>query len=1028
MSKNISAMKRVLLLFLVLSLSAMTWAQNRTITGVVKDATGEAIIGASVVAKGTTVGTVTNLDGAYSLAVPQNAKILIISFVGMTTQEVEISGSVVNVTLKDASKDLDELVVIGYGVVKKRDLTGSVSSIKAEDIAKSTSSNAMQAMQAKVPGLDIRQSDGQAGSRLSINLRGNRSITASNSPLILVDGIDYGSTLDLNPSDIESMEVLKDASSTAIYGSRGANGVIIITTKKGKAGKTQVSFNTFLSSNKPTNVPQMMYGDKEVKRLIDKANYQADLAGVTANPATYTWGTSNKTVEQVLTESYADFTEIGIYNDKSYTNWLDMVLQGGLTQNYELSMNGGNEKTVYNLSLGVMSEEGLLKDDRLNRYNGRLSLDHTISPYFKAGASMLYTFKNHDARSSSVFSQSMKMTTITHPYTAAGEIIDTPNPRYAAHASPLFDEQKGAYVNNTETSRIFSNGYLEAKPMKNLIIKSMLAVDQSFVRYGLYQDYKSIGRYQSPTTSFIASQYSKDMGLTWDNTINFNTNFGSSQHDLGILLGSSLKKDVYEMNRMEGDCGQTHYYKSLFYDVKKITGLTPSSNYTASSMMSYFGRLNYKLMERYLLTASLRADGASQLADGNKWGYFPSVAGAWRINEEQFMSNMTWMNNLKLRVSWGVSGNAVINPYQTLANLSTQTLYYNLGGLDIASKLPSKLGNTNLKWETTKSTNIGLDFAFLNNRISGSIEYYMTKTDDLLYMRSAPASSVFTSLIDNIGKTKGSGFEVALSTEIIKSKQFNWNVNWSYSNAKDEIVELSDGLSKNINGREGHFVGKPVSVFYNYESNGIWNVGEYDQYKTEWQARHPGETIGFSTAYGVPGTVKIIDRDDNGKLDDSDKRIYERSYKHLLGMNNSFTLGDFSLDVVVYARLGGYMEYDMNSQLNFETANWGNLDYWTPANTTAKFPSPGSASTTWGSYGTALLYEKADFVKIKDITLGYNLPVSLSKKVGLAKVKVYGSLKNYFTFSNIDNYDPERGGSISFPLAKQMVFGLNIQL
>ena len=1028
MNKNISAMKRVLFVLVALSVTCMTWAQNKTITGVVKDATGEAIIGASVLAKGTTTGTVTNLDGAYSLSVPQSAKILVISYVGMTSQEIEITCNVINVTLKDDSKDLDELVVVGYGTVKKRDLTGSVSSIKADDIAKSTSSNAMQAMQAKVPGLDIQQSSGQAGAGLNITLRGNRSILANNSPLILVDGIDYGSTIDLNPSDIESMEVLKDASSTAIYGSRGANGVIIITTKKGKAGKSQINFNSYLSSNIPTNVPQMMYGDKEVQRLIDKANYQADLAGVTANPATYLWGTSNKTVDQVLTESYADFTEIGIYNDKSYTDWLDMVMQNGLTQNYELSMTGGNDKTVFNMSLGAMSEEGLLKDDIMKRYNGRLSLEHTLNSYIKAGSSLMYTHKNHDARSSSVFSQSMKMTTITHPYTAAGELIDQPNPRYAAHASPLFDEQEGAYVNNTETTRFFGNGFIEIRPIKSIIYKSMFALDQSNVRAGVYQDYKSISRYQSPTTSYISNSYSKSTTTTWDNTLNYNTSFGGGLHDLGIMLGSSLKQSVYEMSKIEGDAGQTHYYSSLFYDTKKITGISQTGTYIGSAMLSYFGRLNYKFNEKYLLTASVRADGASQLAETNKWGYFPSVSGAWRLKEEQFMSNLTWIDNLKVRASWGVAGSAAIDPYQTLANLSTQTLYYYLGGLDISSKVPSKLGNENLKWETTKSTNFGFDFAFLKNRISGTIDYYITNTDDLLYMRSAPASSVFPSLIDNIGKTKGNGIEVALNTEIIKGKLFNWNVNWSYSNSNDEIVELSDGLKRIVNGREAHIVGQPVKIFYNYESDGVWNVGEYEVYKTEWLARHPGETLGFSSAYGVPGTIKIVDKDDNGKFDDEDKRVYERSPKHLFGMNNSFTFGNLSLDVMLYARLGGYIEYDMNSQLNFETANWGNLDYWTPTNTSARFPSPGSASSTWGSYGSALLYEKADYIKIKDITLGYNFPTSLIKKVGLSKVKVYGSLKNFFTFSNIDNYDPERGGSISFPLAKQMVVGLNIQL
>lgn len=299
---------------LTFTFTTEVYAQNSSVTGKITDEKGEAIIGASVKVKGTGDGTITDLDGKFSIKTGLNST-LTISYVGYVTQDVALNGrNSISIQLKEDSKDLDELVVVGYGTVKKRDLTGSVSSIKADDIAKSTSSNAMQAMQAKVPGLDIQQSSGQAGAGLNITLRGNRSILANNSPLILVDGIDYGSTIDINPSDIESMEVLKDASSTAIYGSRGANGVIIITTKKGKAGKSQINFNSYLSSNIPTNVPQMMYGDKEVQRLIDKANYQADLAGVTANPATYFWGTSNKTVEQVLTESYADFTEIGIYN------------------------------------------------------------------------------------------------------------------------------------------------------------------------------------------------------------------------------------------------------------------------------------------------------------------------------------------------------------------------------------------------------------------------------------------------------------------------------------------------------------------------------------------------------------------------------------------------------------------------------------------------------------------------------------------------------------------------------------------
>ncbi len=1020
MKKHSFILKRVLFLVVAITFFGMAWSQTKTITGVVKDATGEPIIGASVLVKGTTIGTVTNFDGAYNLAVPQTAKTLVISYVGMETQEITISGSVLNVTLNDDSKGLEELVVIGYGVVKKRDLTGSVSSIKSDEIAKSAGSNAMQAMQAKVPGLDIQQTDGQAGSKLNINLRGNRSITASNGPLILVDGIDYGSTIDINPTDIESMEVLKDAASTAIYGSRGANGVIIISTKRGKAGKTQVSFNTYLSSNKPTNVPQVMYGDREVQRLIDKSNYQADLASGN-------WGTSNLSVEQVLTESYMDFTEIGIYNDKSYTNWLDLVLQGGQTQNYELAVSGGNDKTTFNMSLGVMSEGGIMKNDELNRYNARVNVDHKINKYVKAGASMMFTYKNHDARNGSVFSQALKMTTITHPYTADGEMIDTPNPRYKAHVSPLFDEVDNVYQNNNQSTRFFGNAYVEVNPFKNLILKSIFALDQGGSRYGLYQDYRTVARYQSPGTSYIASEYSTHQGFTWDNTMNYNTNFGGTKHDLTALLGSSTRLNINEMNRVEGDAGQEHYFTSAFYDVKKITTPVISSRFIKSTMLSYFARLNYKFDERYLLSASMRTDGSSTLSENNKFGYFPSVAAAWRISEESFMENVDWLDNLKLRTSWGVSGNATVEPYMTLTTLSIDPVYYYLGK-DIPGKIPSKMGNEDLVWETTKATNFGVDFAVFNNRISGSIDYFMSNTDDLLYMRSAPPTSVFPSVIDNIGKTKGSGLEVALNTAIVKSKDFNWDINWTYTSFKDEIVELADGIEKNINGRTGQIVGEPVQIFYNYEAAGNWNVGEFDTYKTDWLASHPDQTLGFVSAYGAPGTIKLVDKNDDGKFSDEDKVVYNRSPKHILGMNNSLNYKDFSLDVLVYARLGGYIEYDMNSQLNFETANWGDLDYWTPTNTAARFPSPGSLSTTHGSYGTALLYEKADYLKIKDITLGYNLPTNLLSKIGVNKVKVYGSLKNYFTFSKINNYDPERGGSISFPLAKQFVVGLNVQL
>jgi TonB-linked SusC/RagA family outer membrane protein len=428
-----------------------------------------------------------------------------------------------------------------------------------------------------------------------------------------------------------------------------------------------------------------------------------------------------------------------------------------------------------------------------------------------------------------------------------------------------------------------------------------------------------------------------------------------------------------------------------------------------------------------LLTASLRADGSSTLAKGHQWGYFPSSAIAWRASEESFLKGISWLDNLKVRGSWGISGNAAVSPYSTLTTLSTTPVYYYIGTTDIAGNIPSTMGNADLTWEKTASYNFGLDFGVFDNRISGTVDYFISNTSDLLYRKSAPPSSVYPSVLANIGETKGQGLEVSLNTLVKKSKDFSWDINWTYTTFKDEITKLSDGVTTNISGTTGQIVGEAVSIYYDFEANGNWNVGEYATYKADWEARHAGQTIGYVSAYGAPGTIKIVDRNDDGKLTDEDKIVYNRSPKHIFGMNNSMSYKNFSLSVLVYARLGGYIAYDMNSQLNYESANWGNLDYWTPTNVSAKFPSPGAASTTFGSYGSSLLYEKADYLKIKDITLGYSLPKKTIGHIGLSNVKVYGSLKNYFTFSKIDNYDPERGGAISFPLSKQFVVGVNVE-
>ena len=1008
---------------LFLSLICFAAFAQKTVTGTVKDATGEPMIGVSVVVDGTSIGSVTDLDGNFTIQkVPENAT-LKISYVGYKEQKLQVAGkSSFQIVMDEDNQGLDEVVVIGYGTVKKRDLTGSVASVKQNDIAQVAAPDAMQAMQAKVPGLDLVSGDGQAGSSVSITLRGNRSISASNNPLIIVDGVEYSGALDIPANDIESMDILKDASSTAIYGTKGANGVIIITTKRGQAGKTRVNFSAYLAMKSPTSAVKSMYGKREVQRWIDRANYQADLESGN-------WGSSNKTLDEVFGATTIagndDYKVVDLINAGDYTDWYDTILENTTSQNYEASVSGGNDKTNFSLSLAAMYDKGLLKHDAMDRYNGRFNIDHIINQYVKVGGSMAFTYRSHNARNASVFDRARKMTSITQAYKADGTVNETPNVWYNAHVNPLMDEGDN-FKSHIESTRYLGSAYVQLTPIKGLSLKSQLAVDRRNRRNGQYSDYQSTNRFQAPSNTYMSNNWDVWTILTWQNTANYNLTL-NEKHDFTFLLGHELSQDVTEGLGYNGTAGKEHYYQQAFYDVSKISAdQSPSSSYSKNSMLSYFARVNYAFMDRYLFSASLRADGSSVLAEGKKWGYFPSVSAGWRITEESFMeSTRSWLDNLKLRVAWGVSGNAAVKPYQTLATVSATTPNSS------DSFIPMSMSNPDLSWETTSSFNLGLDFGIIGGRINGTIDYYWTKTKDLLYYRSAPSSSVFTSILSNIGESKGQGLEIGINAQAIKTKDFNWEINASYTHSKDEISKLADGLERNIDGTTALIVGEPLRARYDYETNGIWNVGEYEKYVADYKARG----IDFAEPlpkYGTPGTMKIVDQNGDGKIDEDDKRVYKLSPDHIFGLTNTFTYKDFALSIQCMARLGGYFGFDKNNALglNDGDANWADVDYWTPTNTGAKFPSPGTNSTDlsklYTQYASALLWEKNDFFKIKDITLSYNVNKDWLKHIHVASAKIYCSLKNYFTFASVKDYDPERGGSINWPLAKQVIVGVNV--
>ena len=995
---------------MALLLSVMCFAAyaQKTVTGTVKDATGKPMIGVSILVDGTTIGGITDFDGNFTIKdVPEKA-VLKITYIGFKDQKISVAGkNSFNVTMEEDAASLDEVVVVGYGTMKKKDLTGAVANVKTEDLQKVAGANALAAMQAKVPGVDLQQSGGgEAGAGVKMQMRGNRSLLANNDPLVIVDGVEYGSTLDIPASDIESMDILKDAASTAIYGTKGANGVILITTKRGKAGRTSVNFNGYLSFNAPTGIVKPMYGDKEVQRLIDKKNYE--------DAAANGWNFTNATTPaDVLTFNLEDQTPtLDIYNDKSYTDWLDMILKNSVSQNYEVSVQGGNEKTNFNISLAAMNDKGIMKDDEFNRYTGRANIDHQINKIVKVGASLSYAYKDNDKRAGGVFNQAQKMTTITHAYLKDGSINATPNPWYSAHCSPLLNED-GAYQRNIETSRFFGSAYLQLNPIKGLTMKSQLGIDRSTSRSGEYQDYESQVRYQSPHTTYIANNRSTSTKYVWQNTANYNMEI--DKHDMTFLLGHEMSQYVSESSNISGVAGSESYKKSSFYDVSKITSPDVSTGYTKSAMISYFARVNYSFDGKYLLQASVRADGSSVLAEGHKWGYFPSVSAGWRISEESFMQNTkSWLDNLKFRVSWGLSGNSAISAYQTLATISSIVP-------NSTVKAPMTMANPELTWEKTAALDFGLDFSFINGRVYGSIDYYTSKTYDLLYYKTAPPSSVFTSTISNVGKTKGHGLEISLGAVPVKTKDITWDLNASATFAKDEVEELADGIEQFVNGTEILKVGEPVSAYYAYDMDGCWGIGEFEQY----MAAHPNFEKPKSD-FGDPGTPKVIDTNGDDKIDDGDKIIYNRSPKVILGLSTSVSYKDLSLSIQTMARLGGYLSYSGYGLYLYDNANWGDLDYWTPENQGADIPSPGCAGATPTDYKSSIQIQKGDYFKIKDITLSYNLPKNIINKVYLSKARVYCSLKNYFTFSHFDNYDPERGGAVNFPLMKQVVLGLNV--
>ncbi|MCU0377893.1 MAG: TonB-dependent receptor [Bacteroidales bacterium] len=1014
MLKNNRTLRKLVLCAFALFAGMVVNAQTKTIQGTVTGATGESLAGVAVSVPGTTVGALTGADGKYSITAPQDATVLQFTFIGLTSVTETIGNrTTISVIMQESTTALDEVVVVGYGIVKKRDLTGAVSAVRSDEIVKTASSNALQSIQGKVAGLDITRASGETGSAINMTLRGVRSVNASNAPLFLVDGIEYGSTLDINPSDIASIEVLKDASSTAIYGTRGANGVIIVTTKKGGTsgtGKSVVAFNAYISLNSPTNLPKIMNVNQEHLFLAERLRYAAE-------NVSDTWGETNITdypPEVVLSDVLSspwEKTVLDLYNEGG-VGWYDMIMQNSVTQNYELSVSGGSATTPFAISLGYMDENGLLMNDNLKRYNGRLNLSHKISESLTAGANLQFTYRDWDRREDGVYSQLIKMHSLAQPYLSDGTILDRPSELAVSHTNPLLNEVDGYYENNTLSNRLFGNVFLNWNILKGLTFRSSLAIDAQSGRQGIYEDYMCTANYQFGRGSYFSSESDQTMKYILENTLTYTTPIGNSS-ELQLLAGQEAQRSKYESHRIYGYGLQDHYIKTSYYFLQNIlsSGRQIEDIYTESSLLSLFGRANYKLLGKYLLTATIRADGSSVLAEGNKWAAFPSLAAAWVISDESFMQGIDNIDQLKLRLSWGVAGNSSVDPYMTKTRLGSTLVPYTFGSTLYNGMIPAVLGNPDVTWETTSTFDAGIDLYLWKERLSLVLDAYYSRTEDLLLFKGLPATSVYPQVLANVGETQNIGFEAALNANVIQKKDFGWAFNLTFYTNKDEILALASGADRDVSIPDNALVvGEPVRAFYNYEADGCWTIAE-----AEMAAR-----------YGkIPGDIKIVDANNDTLINDLDKRLYNKSPKYIISWNNTLSYKGFTLSGQVFARVGQWIQYSYNTAYKpTEQDGSPDVDFWTPENQDAKFPRPGIASQ---NDMPALAFEKASFIKLREVTLGYNLPQNVISRIGISNLRVYGSLQNYFINSNLDNYDPERGGSISNPMARNVVFGLNME-
>ncbi|HRG25008.1 MAG TPA: TonB-dependent receptor [Chitinophagaceae bacterium] len=1008
---------RLLLLGFVLFSAQILSAQTREVTGKVTDAGGAPMSNVSVTAKGSRNGTATGNDGTFTLNVDANAKTLIVSAIGFETQEIAITGAPLSISLKAGdSRSMDEVIVVGYGTKIKKDLTGNIARIKGSEVANTPVANFTQAIQGRAAGVFVESQSGKVGEGIKVRIRGSGSISASNSPLYVVDGVpinsdpNSGNSLaDINFNDIETFDILKDASAAAIYGSRAANGVVLITTKKGRIGKTAMNVNFQYGTNKPTGYRGFLDARQYVDLLREAAINSDEIEGVDPlDPAQYS-GSWLQFAENRLTR-YSGFSNWR--NLETNTNWEKLAFQeDAKTKLVDISASGGTDKTRFFISGGFNDQDGILFGNNFQRLSARFNLDHDASNRVKFGFNMSVarTIANRVADDNEFYTpmQIVALAPITPVRDQQGVYYDRPTTTYY---NPLIELEDSRY--ESTTFRNIGGFYFNYKFAPSLVFKS---------EFGLDVQSQSDDRFFGNRT--IIGQSTNGYGeATWFRRVNYNTNNYLSfakilnrVHDIDATAGMSFQSFTTDQSFVSGEDFPVNALKKLA-SAGRITGGSTSTS--ESAILSYFARANYKLMNKYLVSLSGRIDGSSRFGKENKYGFFPAASAGWILSQENFLSSVKWLSFLKLRASYGLTGNdAGFGDFAQLG-LWGAAKYNNVSGL-----VPTQLANPELKWEKSAQTDIGIDFGLFGNRLTGEIDYYVRNTRDLIYNVPVPGTSGFATQTVNIGSMENKGVEFVLNSVNVNTKSFKWNSSFNLSKNSNKVTKL-DGDQSLIPGNDGRYmnsliVGEGIGVFYGPKFAGA-------------------DPANGDALYFLPdGKNTTNDYNDAG-----DFVVGDPNPDWIGGLNNTFSYKGIELSVLFQGVFGNQV---MNGAGGFMSASFDWFDNQT-TDQLNRWQNPGDVTNVpqlrlgYGNgIGASSRYvEDASYVRLKNITLAYNVDSKLLNKLKIRSARIYLTGVNLATFTNYSGWDPEvntdyragnrnQGGDFyAAPQIKSMTFGINL--